>query len=86
MYEQVYNEMVESDVKIKLDVPVWMNKKGGVVENERDVFGKKLTHQIIHSEMWIYFDNTGSNISIKIDGHIGGQKYICATGTTPKSK
>ena len=36
--------------------------------------------------MCICFDNTGSNISIKGDGHIGGHKYLCASGTTPHHK
>ena len=86
MYEHVYNEMVEAGVPRKLDKSVWMNEKGEVVEDERDAFEKKLTHQIIRSEMFICFDDTWSNISMKGDGHIGGQIYLCAAGTTPQCK
>ena len=36
--------------------------------------------------MYIYFDKIGSNISTKGDGHIGGQKYLCAAGTITQRK
>ena len=36
--------------------------------------------------MCICFDETGSNISIKSEGHVGGKKYVCAAVTTPQRK
>ena len=59
-----------------------MNEKGEVIENEIDVYGQKVTHQIIHSEMCIYFDEKAINISMKGESNMGGQKYLCAAGTT----
>ena len=41
MYEHVYNAIFEKWVARKLDVPVWINRKGEVAENKRYVFRKK---------------------------------------------
>ena len=38
--------------------------------------GKKATQQIIYYKMCIYFDNTGSNISMKGDSNIGGKIFV----------
>ena len=36
--------------------------------------------------MFICFDKTGSNISMKDDSPVGGQKYLFVAGTTPQRK
>ena len=85
MYTNVYSEMVNAGVAIKLDTPVWMDAKGNEVPKEYG-FGQLCTHQIIHPEMCVVADEVGSNTSQKGDGHIGGRKYLCENGMVPYQK
>ena len=86
MYDHIIEEMVDAGVAIKLDAPVWMNKEGEIVKNEEDAFGCKVSHQITRPEMCIVGDEVGGNISMKGDGHAGGQLFVCEKGTIPQKK
>ena len=85
MYDRFSDEMEYAKVAVKLDTPVWMNKDGETVE-EKDSFGCKVTHMILRSDMMLCGDEVGADTSQKGDGAIGGEKFVCATGTTPKEK
>ena len=83
MYDHIYDEMVDAGVAEKLTEPVWMDKMGNIVENKKDSFGEMCTHVLTHPEMCFVADEVGSNISMRTDGHIGGEKLICERGSVP---
>ena len=53
---------------------------------EKDALGCKVTHDILRPDMCIVGDEVGGNISMKGDGHAGGELYLCAKGTIPQKK
>ena len=85
MYNQVYNKMDDVGVVQRLEIPVWMNSSGEVVEKE-DALGCKVTPDLMLPEMCIVMDKVGGNISSKGDGNKGGQLFACAQGMTPQQK
>jgi len=85
MYERFGDEMIYAKVAQLLPEPVWMNKEGDAV-TEDDAFGCKVSHKISHPDMILCMDEVGSDTSQKGDGAVGGEKFVCAVGTTPKEK
>lgn len=83
MYKCIYQEMVDCGVALKLDIPVYMDVDGYVVDVE-DAYGRKCTHKLVRPEMCFVFDETGGNTCMKGDGHVGGRRHLCRRGTTPK--
>ena len=86
MYEMIEEKLVEANVAVRLESPVWKTKEGEIVsddEKER-AFGCKCKIQITHPEMVILADEVGCNTSQRGDGHIGA--FMCAKGKTPKKK
>ena len=63
-----------------------MDRDGNSAASQSEAFGCKCTHRIDHPSMCLVVDEVGSNLSQKGDGHIGGQKYVCAKGTIPQTK
>ena len=86
MYDEVYQALVDCGAATSLDVPVYMDRDGNKVASQSQAFGCKCTHVIDHPWMCLVVDEVGSNLSQKGDGHIGGQKYVCAKGTIPQVK
>jgi len=62
-----------------------MNKEGDVIEEE-EYFECMVTHKISHPDMMLCMDVVGSDTSQKGDGAVGGEKFVCAVGTTLKEK
>ena len=85
MYTEVYNAMVEFNVAIKLDVPVYKDQDGNICD-ELNEFGVKCTHEITQPVMCLVMDEVDSNLSQKGDGHIGGQKYVCEHSSVLQNK
>ena len=85
MYSHIYNEMEEAGVAKRKETPVWMDRHGYIVE-EKDSLGCKVTHDIIRPDMCVVGDEVGGNISMKGDGHAGGELLLCASGTIPQQK
>ena len=85
MYKHNIGEMEDAGVAVRRVSPVWMDRSGNIVD-ESKAYGCKVTHDIIHPEYCIVADEVGNNISMKNDGHIGGQKYLCAKGAVPQQK
>ena len=83
MYKCIYREMVDACVAEELEVPVYMDAYGNVVDVE-EAYGRKCTHRLIRPEMCFVFDETGGNTCMKGDGHVGGRKYLGRAGTRPK--
>jgi len=77
--------MVRSGLAIELPEPVYMNKVGEVVEADNPLaYGLLVRHNLLHLDWLLFMDEIGINTNQKEDGHSGGEKYVCAPGTTPK--
>ena len=85
MYDEVYEAMTESGVATKLDDPVCMDRDSNITSQEQ-CFGTQCTHTLDHPHYCLVVDEVGSNLSQKGDGHVGGQKYVCARGAIPQVK
>ena len=86
MYDEVYAALEDTGIATKLDDPVYMDREYNVVSNQIEAFGTRCTHSLDHPDLCIVVDEVGSNLSQKGDGHIGGQKYVCAKGSIPQIK
>ena len=84
MYEHIEDVMVdESKVAERLDEPVWMNKNGEVVSDEKDSVGAKVTARITRPDMCIVLDEVGCNLSQEYDNSKGGQLFVCGVDDEP---
>ena len=84
MYKMTKREMVEeAHVAKYLDKPVWMNAKGEVVE-EKDTVGCQVDTVITQPHYCIVADEVGGDTCQKDDGHVGGERMVCETRTTPQ--
>ena len=80
MCNHYIQEMIEAQVAVKLDGPVWMDWKGNIC-NKYDAFGYKVFHRLIRPDMCICGDEVGRNIkSIKGDRHTDGQLMLVKKG------
>ena len=68
---------------IKLPDPVWVDRDGNVVEDEKDSFGCKTDIKIIKPEMAIMSDEVGRNLSQEGDNANGGERYCCGVNEVP---
>jgi hypothetical protein len=96
MYDEIYNNMVEAGIAVRLDDKLWMNSSSNTVVNEEKQLcsefdldpekplGLQCDSKLIHPQYLLFFDETGCNTNQKKDGHNGGEKFVCARGTTPK--
>ena len=85
MYCHNYHEMEIAGVAKRLNEPVWKDRQGRIVD-ESDAFGCKVTHELIHPEYCIVGDEVGGNLNMSGDGHVGGQKLLCAANSVPQKK
>ena len=76
MYTEVYEEMVSGRVAHKLDAPVWLNKRGEILELEGKSFSLKTEYLLHHPRKLIFVDKVGSNTLQTKDGNYGGEKFI----------
>ena len=76
MYDQVYEAMVCSDVAIKLDDAVWLNKENNIVQSKEEAFGRQTQYYITHPDYLVFVDEVGDNTSQRNDGNAGGEKFI----------
>ena len=85
MYNHIIDEMVDAGLAIELKDPVWMNKDGEICLEE-EAFGCKVHHKIIRPDLCFCGDEVGGNISMKGDGHHGGELLLAEKGTTAQRK
>jgi hypothetical protein len=84
MYDVVYDEMVDAGVAKKRETPVFMDKEGNVVSDfDSKRYGRKSDVEITHPNYILFANETGCNTCQKKDGHTGGSKFVCETGTVP---
>lgn len=86
--EKMYNTfeagLIKSGNAVKLDPPVLMNRRGEVVDNEADAFGRAVTVQHKRPENVVVADETGSSTREMGDGNNGGQKCMAPSGEVPR--
>ncbi len=75
IYDIVYNDKVAEKTAEKIDTAVFINQKGGVVEEYKRL-SKKVGMKLTHPEQCLVFDEDGRNTSMKKDGHIAEAKHI----------
>ena len=75
MYDIIYDQMVEAHVAVACDSPVFCNKHGNIVSEDKK-YGKANTIKITHPNYIVFADETGCNTSMKKNGHIAGTKYL----------
>ena len=85
MYNHAIDAMVEAGIAVKLDVPVWMDRNGNVC-SEEDAFGCKIHHKLLRPDMCVCGDEVGNNISMKSDGHAGGELLLTARKSVGQRK
>jgi len=85
MYNNIIDEMVDAGVAEKLDEPVWMDRDGNIC-SEQEAYGCKVHHQIVRPDMCLCGDEVGGNISMKGDGHVGGELFVTEKGRVPQRK
>jgi hypothetical protein len=85
MYDVIYDEFVDANVARALDTPVFMDRLGNIVEEEKK-FGEAIDIEITHPDYILFGDETGCNTSQKKDGHEAGTKYVVARGQTPRTQ
>ena len=76
---------MDAGLVVKLDHPIWMNRRGGECD-ESGSFGCKVHHKIIRPELCFCGDKVGGNILMKGDGHNGGELLITEKGKVPQRK
>ena len=88
MYNLVYEQMIASGLACRLpeSEQYFVNKDGEVVESENEAFGKKVIVEITHPKWILFGDEVGTDISMKDDGHVGGQKFVVQKGTRANIK
>ena len=69
------SEMVDANVAIKLDKPVWMDRLGNLF-SEEEAFGCKVFYKLMMPDMCLCRDKVGVFLSMKGDGHIRGEKLL----------
>ena len=77
--------MVYAEVAEPLPTPIWMDNDGNKCQ-ESNALGCQVTHRLCHPELCFVGDEVGGNISMKGDGHVGGQKLCTEQGTIPYRK
>ena len=82
MYQHTIDEMIHDGVAEKLRSPVWMDSKRNLC-CEVNTLGFQVSHRLIHADICLFGDEVGGNISMKGDGHAGGQLLITERGSVP---
>jgi len=77
--------MEEANIAGRLEDPVWMNEDN-VEYEEGEAFGCKVIHRITHLDSALCVDEVGVHTCQKGDGVIGGEEFVCTSGTSSKEK
>ena len=85
MYNSIIDEMMDAGVVERLDEPVWMDHDGNIC-SEETAFGCKVLHKVVRPDMCICGDEVGGIISMKGDGHVGGELFLTEKRRVPQRK
>ena len=75
MHLHINDKMENLKVATCYDEPMWQDFDGNSCL-EKDAFGCKFNHNLIHPEMCIIMDEVGGNTSQKGDRHIRGELLV----------
>jgi len=85
MYDKLYKEMRNAGLTKDMETPVMMDLIGNTVDIANPLaYGLPVSQQLVHPDYLLFLDETGINTNQKNDGHVGGEKFLCVRGTTPK--
>ena len=76
-------EMIGASITEEYEEPALMDRAGNVC-SERDAFGFKVAHSMMHPGCFIMVDEVSGNASQKGDGCIGGKRLLCENGSVPR--
>ncbi len=76
MYEQMYEAMVSSNMAIKMENPVWLDKENNIVQSKEDAYNRQTKYFTTHPDYLIFVHGVGDNTSQWNDGNAGGEKFI----------
>jgi hypothetical protein len=76
MYENVYENMVECGVAIKLEEEAMFDKYGNGTLDKKEMVGRPSKYKLTKPEHCMFVNETGCNTNMKLDGFIGGQLHI----------
>ena len=62
IYVLIYKLLEEAKIAIKLDIPMFMNKDGKVVDKDK-AFGLKCTVKVVNPQYFLFVDEVGLNMS-----------------------
>ena len=82
-HNHIIEELVDAGIAELRDTPIWMDIDGDEVL-EDNVFGCKVTHDILHPDYFLVMDDVSGNLNQKCNGNVCGQFQICERGTTPQ--
>ena len=85
MYDHVEDELVSAGLAKEYEEPVWMDRKGKIVSEDK-AFGCKVLIELSRPDMCLVGDEVGGNLSMKGDGHVGGQLFLTAPDRVPQQK
>lgn len=83
IYSLVFEQMINYGVARRLEEPDWysVNEEGEKVVPEDERVGLKIKIEITHPQWILFGDETGTDISQKSDGFVGGQTFISQKGS-----
>ncbi|KAL3773882.1 hypothetical protein ACHAWO_007202 [Cyclotella atomus] len=83
MYDVIYDEMVDAGVAVYLEVKIFTDREGNVVDEEF-AYGFAQDIKITHPDYILFADEVGCNTSQKDDGNVGGKKMLCEPKNRPR--
>jgi hypothetical protein len=63
MYEQMYEAMVSSNMAIKMENPVWLDKENNIVQSKEDAYNRQTKYFTTHPDYLIFVHGVGDNTS-----------------------
>jgi hypothetical protein len=83
MYDVIYDEMVDAGVAVYLEVKIFTDREGNVVDEEF-AYGFAQDIKITHPDYILFANEVGCNTSQKDDGNVGGKKMLCEPKNRPR--
>jgi hypothetical protein len=81
MYGRVYLQLHHMGIAETWGGKGWRYDKNNIVETEAEAYGKKTEYSLKHPEKLIMVDEVGENISQKVNGNTGDQKFMVANNS-----
>ena len=83
MYDQVIEELKNTNIAELIETPKWMDNDGKEVK-EYNTFGCKVTHNILRPDMCLVMYEVGGNKNQKGYGNVGNQLQLYERWINPQ--